>query len=106
MNSMPSVQQQLDEITASIPEAIGTRIDVGVAEIDESGVAPGLAVGDTAPNFTLPDALGEPITWPICSFKALWWRRSTAANGARTATFNYEVYKRRSRACVNLTPRS
>ena len=62
MNSMPSVQQQLDEITASIPEAIGTRIDVGVAEIDESGVAPGLAVGDTAPNFTLPDALGEPIT--------------------------------------------
>ncbi|MGC1238887.1 MAG: peroxiredoxin-like family protein [Acidimicrobiales bacterium] len=59
---MPSVQQQLDEITASIPEAIGTRIDVGVAEIDESGVAPGLAVGDTAPNFTLPDALGEPIT--------------------------------------------
>jgi peroxiredoxin len=62
MNSMPSVQQQLDEITASIPEAIGTRIDVGVAEIDESGVAPGLAVGDTAPNFTLPDAQGEPIT--------------------------------------------
>ena len=59
---MPSVQQQLDEITASIPEAIGTRIDVGVAEIDESGVAPGLAVGDTAPNFTLPDAQGEPIT--------------------------------------------
>jgi peroxiredoxin len=62
MNSLPSLQQQLDEITASIPEAIGTRIDTGVSEIDESGVAPGLAVGDTAPNFTLPDALGQPIT--------------------------------------------
>lgn len=62
MNSLPSMQQQLEEITASIPEAIGTRIDVGVAEIYESGVAPGLAIGDTAPNFTLPDALGEPVT--------------------------------------------
>ncbi len=58
MNSL----QQLDEITASIPEAIGTRIDRGVGEIDESGVAPGLGVGDTAPNFTLPNALGQPIT--------------------------------------------
>lgn len=62
MNSVPSVQQQLDEITASIPEAIGTRIDVGVTEIEASGVAPGLAVGDHAPNFTLPDALGHPVT--------------------------------------------
>ena len=62
MNSLPAMQQQLDEITLSIPEAIGTRIDAGVREIDESGVAPGLAIGDTAPNFTLPDALGQPIT--------------------------------------------
>jgi peroxiredoxin len=62
MNYLPSMQQQLDDITASIPEPIGTRIDRGVAEIDDSGVAPGLAVGDTAPNFTLPDALGDPIT--------------------------------------------
>ena len=61
-NSLPSTQQQLEEITASIPEAIGTRIDVGVAEIDESGVAPGLYIGDRSPNFTLPDALGKPIT--------------------------------------------
>jgi peroxiredoxin len=59
---VPSIHQQLEDITASIPEAIGTRIDVGVAEIDESGVAPGLAIGDRAPNFTLLDALGQPIT--------------------------------------------
>jgi peroxiredoxin len=62
MNSLPSLQQQLEEITASIPVAIGTRIDVGVSEIEASGVAPGLAIGDRSPNFTLPDALGQPIT--------------------------------------------
>jgi peroxiredoxin len=61
-SALPSIQQQLDEITASIPEVIGTRIDSGVTEIDASGVAPGLAVGDCAPNFTLPDALGQPVT--------------------------------------------
>jgi peroxiredoxin len=61
-NSVPSTREQLEQITASIPEAIGTRIDIGVAEIDESGVAPGLTIGDRAPNFTLPDALGQPIT--------------------------------------------
>lgn len=62
MNSLPSTQDQLEQISASIPEVIGTRIDVGVAEIDESGVAPGLHIGDRSPNFTLPDALGQPIT--------------------------------------------
>jgi peroxiredoxin len=62
MNSLPSIQEQLEEITASIPEAIGSRIEVGVAEIDESGVAPGLAIGERSSNFTLPDALGQPIT--------------------------------------------
>lgn len=61
-NSSPSTQQQLDQITASIPEAIGARIDAGVAEINASGVAPGLAAGDRAPDFTLPDALGRPVT--------------------------------------------
>jgi peroxiredoxin len=55
------MQRQLEEITASIPEGIGTRIDVGVAEVNESGVAPGLAVGELAPNFTLPDAMGQPV---------------------------------------------
>jgi peroxiredoxin len=61
MNPLPSTQQEFEEITASIPEEIGTRIDVAVADVNESGVAPGLAVGDLAPNFTLPDALGQPV---------------------------------------------
>jgi peroxiredoxin len=60
-NSLPSTQEQLDRITLSIPEAIGTRIDAGVADITASGVARGLAVGDRAPDFTLPNALGQPV---------------------------------------------
>ncbi len=58
----PTLQPQLDEITASIPDAIATRIEAGVGDIDASGVAPGLAIGDHAPNFTLPDALGQSVT--------------------------------------------
>jgi peroxiredoxin len=55
------LKDQLDEITVQIPEAIGSRIDAGVSEIEASGVAPGLGVGDQAPGFTLPDALGRPV---------------------------------------------
>jgi peroxiredoxin len=55
-------QEELGAITASIPEAIGNRITDGVAEIEASGVAPGLAVGEHAPDFTLLDALGESVT--------------------------------------------
>jgi peroxiredoxin len=54
----PSLKKQLAGITAAIPEAIGTRIDEGVRAID----AAGLAVGDRAPDFTLPDALGRPVS--------------------------------------------
>ncbi len=57
----PLIQPQLDEMTASTPEAIGTRIDLGATEIEESGVARGLAIGDRAPDFTLSDALGQPV---------------------------------------------
>ena len=61
MNPLTSTQQQLEEITASIPEMIGARIDSGVTGVSKSGVAPGLAVGEHALNFTLPDALGNPV---------------------------------------------
>ena len=56
------LKDQLDEITAQIPEAIGSRVAAGVNQIGVSGVAPGLAVGDRAPGFTLPDALGRPVS--------------------------------------------
>jgi len=55
------LKPQLAGITGSIPEQIGTRIDRGVAELAASGVAPGLPVGATAPNFSLPDAYGNQV---------------------------------------------
>jgi len=59
---LPSLQSQLNEINEQIPESISSRIKVDTSDIDASGVAPGLAIGDLAPNFTLPDALGRPVT--------------------------------------------
>ncbi len=61
-NSAPTQQEELGEITASIPEAIGSRITNGAAEITASGVALGLDVGERAPDFTLLDALGAPVS--------------------------------------------
>jgi peroxiredoxin len=58
---LPSLQLQLDEINQQIPESISSRIKSDTSDIDASGVARGLAVGDAAPNFTLPDALGRPV---------------------------------------------
>ena len=58
---MSDLATQLHDITAHIPAAIGGRIDAGVGEVTASGVAPGLAVGDTAPDFTLGDALGHDV---------------------------------------------
>lgn len=59
---MSDLRSQLDGITESIPEPIGARIDSGVAELADAGVAPGLAVGAIAPGFTLPDAGGELVS--------------------------------------------
>jgi peroxiredoxin len=59
---LPSLQSQLVEIITQIPDPISSRINAGASEIDASGVAPGLAVGDTAPDFTLPDALARSVT--------------------------------------------
>ena len=47
---------------SSIPDPIASRIDEGVAEIRASSLAPGLAVGEHAPDFTLDDAFGDAVT--------------------------------------------
>ena len=59
---MATLSAQLHEITAQIPTAIEGRIATGVDTVTTSGVAPGLAVGDAAPDFTLADAFGNPVT--------------------------------------------
>jgi hypothetical protein len=58
---MTTLADQLNEFTAQIPAEIGGRIKTGVDEVATSGAAPGLAVGDTAPSFTLNDAIGNQI---------------------------------------------
>jgi peroxiredoxin len=58
---MDSLAVQLHEITDSIPPVIAGRIKSGVDEVTTSAVAPGLAVGDPAPDFTLGDALGSQV---------------------------------------------
>jgi peroxiredoxin len=58
----PTLKEQLDGLTTTIPEPIGARIDAGISEIEASQAAPGLAVGDRAPAFTLPDALGRSVS--------------------------------------------
>lgn len=59
---MGNLADRFDDITGSIPEAIGSRIDAGVDEVARSGVAPGLAVGDIAPTFTLGNATGDQVS--------------------------------------------
>lgn len=63
-NPLPSLQSQLDAISANIPDAIGSRIAAGAGDIAASGTARGLEVGVRAPGFALPDALGNPVTLP------------------------------------------
>lgn len=57
--SPSTLAEQLDQISASIPEPIATRISADTAELALSGEAPGLAVGEAAPDFTLLDQLGR-----------------------------------------------
>jgi peroxiredoxin len=58
---MTTLATQLNDFTAQIPAEIAGRIKTGVDEVTTSGVAPGLAVGDTAPDFTLGDASGRQV---------------------------------------------
>lgn len=59
---MTTLQSQLDAITESIPAAIGDQIALGLQELSTAGTARGLAVGDHAPSFELPDHLGQPVS--------------------------------------------
>ncbi|HWC39729.1 MAG TPA: peroxiredoxin-like family protein [Acidimicrobiales bacterium] len=57
-----AVQQQLEQINAQIPEPVAQRVTAAIAEVEASGAALGLAVGDQAPEFGLPDALGRAVS--------------------------------------------
>ena len=64
MTSAPAsggLTRQLTEYVAQIPGPVALRLAAAFAEVTASGAAPGLAVGDRAPDFTLPNATGEPV---------------------------------------------
>lgn len=58
-----SLQREIEETVGSvIPPEFTERIDRMVAELRERNAVPGVAVGEHAPDFTLPDAHGNPVT--------------------------------------------
>ena len=56
----PSLREQLDDITGRTPEQVRARVETAIGEIRSAGEAVGLEIGDVAPDFVLPDALGRP----------------------------------------------
>jgi peroxiredoxin len=57
-----TLQARLDQFSAQVPAPVHSRVDGAVREIEASGRAPGLSVGDKAPDFTLPDQLGRSVS--------------------------------------------
>ena len=53
--------RELSELAGHVPGPIAERLAAAAAEVTASGVAPGLAVGDRAPDFILPNAVGQPV---------------------------------------------
>ena len=64
MSTPPSgdLTRQLAGYAAQIPAPVAGRLSAAFAELTASGAAPGLAVGEQAPLFSLPDATGETVS--------------------------------------------
>jgi peroxiredoxin len=62
VSDLARLSTQLDAVTGQVPAGINARIEVALAEVAASGVASGLAIGDRAPGFTLPDAKGRDVS--------------------------------------------
>jgi len=62
MTDQRTLATDLEAVDAQVPRAIGDRISHAVDEVRQSGTAPGLAVGDLAPNFVLSDARGHQVS--------------------------------------------
>jgi peroxiredoxin len=61
INPTGELTRQLAEFSANIPEPVAARLRVAADDITASGVAPAIDVGERAPDFTLPNALGESV---------------------------------------------
>ena len=62
MTDLARLSTQLEAVNDQVAAEIGARIDAAVAEVVASGIAPGLVVGERAPGFTLPDAMGNEVS--------------------------------------------
>src|SRR5579859_507132 len=63
MTTEPSrdLTRALTEYAAQIPVPVSRRLAAAFAEVTASGAAPGLAVGEQAFLFSLPDATGQMV---------------------------------------------
>ena len=63
MTTEPSrdLTRALTEYAAQIPVPVSRRLAAAFAEVTASGAAPGLAVGEQASLFSLPDATGQMV---------------------------------------------
>lgn len=60
---MSALNQGLTALTdeLGVPQEVSDLITSELAEVERAGSAPGLSVGDEAPDFELPDATGRPV---------------------------------------------
>ncbi len=61
VNPTGELTRQLAEFTAKVPDPVALRLRAASEETAASGVAPGLTVSEQAPDFILPNTLGEPV---------------------------------------------
>ena len=61
---MGKLNDQLTDLSAvfALPDEIRTTLESANTEVARAGSAPGLAVGERAPDFTLPGADGQPVS--------------------------------------------
>jgi peroxiredoxin len=57
-----ALKRAFEQIDAATPPAADKGITIGVAELEDSGTIAGPAVGERAPGFSLPDALGRAVS--------------------------------------------
>lgn len=58
-----NLQEKLEQLKkkSDMPQATVNKIEEANQELEKSGSVDGLKVGDKAPDFTLPDQLGEEV---------------------------------------------
>lgn len=56
------LRRQLEQINARVPGPVAERIATAVRQVEATGAALGLAVGDPAPEFALPNAECRPVS--------------------------------------------